>query len=139
MHGMEISSVLTLGYFPVVAAMTLFQKISLLILWSSGDPYGTLFSTLQAVEHAWQPTHLSRSITIPHLGIIHLEIPSKQSIPLSRERERAGVRVGHLGFPLTFLLSPCRGRGGFYFPRNPSSHYEIENCNLFGIWNLSFF
>jgi hypothetical protein len=67
---MEMSSVLTLGYFPVVAAITLFQKISLLILCSSGDPYGTLFSALQAVEHAWQPVHLSRSITIPHLGIL---------------------------------------------------------------------
>jgi hypothetical protein len=69
---MEMSSVLTLGYFPVVAAMTLFQKISLLVLCSSGDPCGTLFSALQAVEHAWQPVHLSKSITIPHLGISHL-------------------------------------------------------------------
>jgi hypothetical protein len=67
-----MSSVLTLGYFPVVTAMTLFQKISLLDLCSSGDPCGTLFSALQAVEHAWQPTHLSRSITIPHRGMLPL-------------------------------------------------------------------
>jgi hypothetical protein len=67
-----MSSVLTLGYFPVVTAMTLFQKISLLILCSSGDPCGTLFSALQAVVHAWQPTHLSKSITIPHRGMLPL-------------------------------------------------------------------
>jgi hypothetical protein len=72
MHGIEMISVLTRGYFPVVAAITLFQKMSLLDRCSSGDPCGTLFSALQAVVHAWQPTHLSRSITIPHLGIIHL-------------------------------------------------------------------
>jgi len=72
MHGIEMSSVLTRGYFPVVAAITLFQKISLLDLCSSGDPCGTLFSALQAVVQAWQPTHLSRSITIPHLGMLSL-------------------------------------------------------------------
>jgi hypothetical protein len=52
MHGIEMSSVLTRGYFPVVAAIILFQKMSLRDRCSSKDPCGTLFSALQAVVHA---------------------------------------------------------------------------------------
>ena len=36
----------------------------------SGSEKGTLFSTLQATEHAMHPVHLSRSITIVHLAIV---------------------------------------------------------------------
>src|SRR4030042_6072842 len=43
--------------------------MSLLDFCSSGEPWGTLFSALQAMVQAWQPTHLSKSMTIPHRGI----------------------------------------------------------------------
>src|SRR5512143_2715141 len=50
--------------------MTLCQKISRFHCCSPGEPWGTLFSSLQATEQAWQPTHLSRSMTIPHRAMV---------------------------------------------------------------------
>src|SRR5512139_825314 len=80
MHGMGMTSVRTWGYFPLVTAIILCQKISLLECCSSGDPWGTLFSSLQATTHAWHPTHLSRSITMPHFAISSLVfVPARRS------------------------------------------------------------
>jgi hypothetical protein len=39
---------------------------------SSGVLSGTLFSALQATTHAWQPVHLSKSMTIAHRGITEI-------------------------------------------------------------------
>jgi hypothetical protein len=72
MQGIGIRSMLKVGYLPWLAAITLCQKGAVLRLCSSGEPCGTLFSALQAMVHDWQPVHLSRSMTIPHLAIYYL-------------------------------------------------------------------
>ncbi len=69
MQGMGIIWVFTAGYSPSLAAMTLCQYMSWCLSCSYGVPCGTLFSALQASEQAWQPTHLSRSMTIPQFAI----------------------------------------------------------------------
>src|SRR4030042_3729620 len=94
MQGMGMSSVRAWGYFPFFAAIILCQYISLLDLCSSGDPWGTLFSSLQETTHAWHPTHLSRSITMPHFAISSLV-----SVPAHRSAFRhAGVTVIRVRF-----------------------------------------
>src|SRR4030043_1728117 len=98
MQGMGISSVRTWGYFPFVTAIILCQKISLLDLCSSGDPWGTLFSSLQETTHAWHPTHLSRSITMPHFAISAL-------VSLTVIRVRF---YSELPTPNSELFMPCK-------------------------------
>src|SRR3990172_7409266 len=61
--------VLTFGYSPSTMGRTSIQKIARPISACSEPANGTLFSTRQATTQAWQPVHLSRSITIPQRGI----------------------------------------------------------------------
>src|SRR3989304_2946976 len=62
---------------------TSIQEITLPLAASLGSANGTLFSTLQATTHAWQPVHLSRSIAIPQRGMMFalcfLESDSRRS------------------------------------------------------------
>src|SRR3990172_1467116 len=69
MHGRGISLTRAFGYSPSFTGMISIHFMDRLMPASSGSDGGTLFSAWHAVTHPSHAVHLSKSITIPHLGI----------------------------------------------------------------------
>src|SRR3990172_6706758 len=76
MHGRVMYCVLTWGYSPLSSVgligmgKTSFQSIARPSSAWSGATAGVLFSKRQAILHPWHATHLSKSITIDHFGML---------------------------------------------------------------------
>src|SRR3990172_12860435 len=78
MHGRVMYCVLTWGYSPVSSVgligmgKTSFQSIARPSSAWSGATAGVLFSKRQAILHPWHATHLSKSMTMDHFGMLFL-------------------------------------------------------------------
>src|SRR3990170_6186862 len=87
MHGRGMNQTLVPGNSPSSKRNTYIQKEASVVL----------FSTLQASMHARQPVHLSRSTTIPYLGIFVTS--SLRGFDLHLDVERLVGCVGHVSLP----------------------------------------